>query len=169
MVPKKRFPRLGEFRLNGEVIDLSPDAIIINGPPDAVTRFRGPGYEYPQIIGDVEMASKLLLKQTADLSKLVSKCNNQGDVSAHYAEIDQLFQYTFTSASKSIFLLHQLRQSLDYSINVSNTTNVTDSTIADAVASAAAFAAAQSSALPALTPSDMEGQKPLSVTEQVGV
>lgn len=166
-VPRKRIPSKSTLRFHGEVIDLSHDAIIIDGPPVEGTRCRGPGYEYPQIIDDVENASKDLFRQTVDLSRMVSKYSLQGGVSAHFGAIDHLFQSAFASASKSMFLLHQWKLSLDESISSSIQTAVTDSSIAEAVASAAAFAAAQSSSLPSL-PNDTEDHQTAHINE-VGV
>uniref|UniRef100_A0A7S4IU86 Uncharacterized protein n=1 Tax=Odontella aurita TaxID=265563 RepID=A0A7S4IU86_9STRA len=40
------------FRLNGDIVDLSPDAIIINGPLDG-TKQHGPGYGFSEIGADL--------------------------------------------------------------------------------------------------------------------
>jgi len=42
------------FKINDSILDLNPDAIIINGPLEGTKRFQEPGYEYADIAVDIQ-------------------------------------------------------------------------------------------------------------------
>jgi len=143
--PQKR------FRLNGEILDLNPDAIIINGPLND-TKHHGPGYEFPEIITDLQRITQEVTNETNVLANAISNPNHQ-----EHTNIMAMYEKTFLSMSKGIFLLSQWKSSWDSAVASAvaekaaseQAAAVTDGTIldgnviADAVASAAAVAAAQ--------------------------
>lgn len=144
------------FRLGGEILDLNPDAIIINGPLDD-TKHHGPGYEYPEIGNDLQRITHEVSQETMQLASTVSSL---GEVpfninTQDHAQILGMYEKTFVSISKGIFLLSQWKSSWDSAVAAAAAEKATEqaldgSTIVDAVssadvvASAAAVAAAQS-------------------------
>lgn len=139
------------FRLDGEILDLNPDAIIINGPLDD-TKHHQPGYEYPEIGIDLQKITSEVSQDTLELINTVSSMNEMPHpASEENAHILGMYEKTFVSISKGIFLLNQWRTSWDTTIaNAGNEHALDGSGIGDAVAtadvvaSAAAVAAAQS-------------------------
>lgn len=127
---------LKRCRIQGEIIDLNADAIIINGPPVDHVSSRGRGYEYDKIIIDIDKSNTDLLKKTMDLSRMMIIYGQQGTLFNHYKEIEDLYQSAFSSASKSIYLLNQWKNSFDDAIHA-NSPNVVEAS--DAGASAAAI------------------------------
>lgn len=123
------------------------DPIVINGPPVKDVKPRGKGYEYDKIITDIEKSNTELLKKTMDLSRMMIIYGQQGTLSDHSSEIEDLYQSTYGSAAKTMFLLNQWKLSFDDAINGHPTVGAEPS---NAVASAAAVAAAQSNSMPPL-------------------
>lgn len=141
------------FRINGDILDLNPDAIIVNGPLDG-TRQHGPGYEYPEIISDLEKLGADISQETSQLAKImatiVTPLSPPHHSTPEHVQIEALYNKAFLSVSKGIFLLSQFKNSFDTAVTATMvaekaTEEVLDSaSIADVVASAAAVAAAQS-------------------------
>lgn len=136
-------------RINGEIVDVHADAIILNGPFDG-TKHHGPGYEYPQIVMDLQKIGAAVTQETAELANTMSAiAGPPPHNSPEHVQIDALYNKTFHTISKGIFLLSELKTSFDAAVTASiaekATEEVLDSaSIADVVASAAAVAAAQS-------------------------
>ena len=127
------------FRLGGEILDLNPDAIIINGPLDD-TKHHGPGYEYPEIGQDLQKITHEVSQETMQLANAVSVININPQ---EHAQILALYERTFVSISKGIFLLSQWKSSWDTALANSAAEKALDgNAIADAVASAAVVASA---------------------------
>lgn len=156
--PQKR------FRLNGEILDLNPDAIIINGPLND-TKHHGPGYEFPEIVTDLQRITQEVTNETNVLANAISNPNHQ-----EHTNIMAMYEKTFLSMSKGIFLLSQWKSSWDSAVAsavaektaseqadaVADGAILDGNVIADAVASAAAVAAAQTpTATTATTSSNM--------------
>lgn len=95
------------FKINDEVVDLSSDAIIINGAV-AGTRSRGPGYQHPEIGADLVQIMSELQKDTISL---VSNLSTVGFSSPSATNI--LYQKAFLSASRATYLLTQWKASYD--------------------------------------------------------
>lgn len=140
------------FRLGGEILDLNPDAIIINGPLDG-TKHHGPGYEYPEIGDDLQRITHEVSQETMHLANTVASLVEIPHLNSQVnAQILAMYEKTFVSISKGIFLLSQWKSSWDSapSIAIANEHELDGNAIADAVASAdvvasaAAVAAAQS-------------------------
>jgi hypothetical protein len=131
------------FTLNGEILELNPDAIIINGPLDD-TKHHGPGYEYTEIGADLQKITQEVSNDTMQLTNTISSLNEiPHSNSAKNAQILSMYEKTFVSISKGIFLLNQWKISWDAA--VTNHHDISDAVVnADVVASAAAVAAAQS-------------------------
>eukprot|EP00551_Chaetoceros_affinis_P007671 CAMPEP_0203665826 /NCGR_PEP_ID=MMETSP0090-20130426/2982_1 /ASSEMBLY_ACC=CAM_ASM_001088 /TAXON_ID=426623 /ORGANISM="Chaetoceros affinis, Strain CCMP159" /LENGTH=493 /DNA_ID=CAMNT_0050529525 /DNA_START=459 /DNA_END=1940 /DNA_ORIENTATION=- len=118
------------FRLGGEILDLNPDAIIINGPLDD-TKHHGPGYEYPEIANDLQRITQEVSQETVQLANTVSALGMNGTVGVggvpfhnlnmtvnaqDHAQILALYEKTFVSISKGIFLLNQWKSSWDSAV-----------------------------------------------------
>ena len=137
------------FRMGGEILDLNNDAIIVNGPLEG-TKHHGPGYEYPQIIEDLQKIAAEVAHETEQLSAATcSLAAPPTHNSPEHVQIDALYNKTFLTVSKGIFLLSQWKSSFDTTVNASLAEKATEevlesASIADVVASAAAVAAAQS-------------------------
>lgn len=123
------------------------DPLVINGTPLKDVKRHGKGYEYDEIIMDIEKNNTDLLKKTMDLSRMMIIYGQQGTLSEHSSEIEDLYQSTYVSASKSMFLLNQWKLSFDDAMK-DHTTNVAEPS--NAVESAAAVVAAQSKSMPPL-------------------
>lgn len=145
------YPFEKRFRLNGEILDLNPDAIIINGPLDD-TKHHGPGYEYPEIGHDLQKITQEVSHDTMQLTNTVETFNEMLPHvhSEDNTQILAMYEKTFVTISKGIFLLNQWKLSWDAAVATAsgehNHHNI-DSAVAnaDVVASAAAVAAAQTS------------------------
>lgn len=140
------------FRLGGEILDLNPDAIIINGPLDG-TKHHGPGYEYPEIGNDLQRITHEVSQETIHLANTVASLSEIPHANSQVnAQILAMYEKTFVSISKGIFLLSQWKSSWDTAsaAAAANEHELDGNAIADAVASAdvvasaAAVAAAQS-------------------------
>lgn len=137
------------FRLDGEILDLNPDAIIINGPLDD-TKHHGPGYEYPEIGMDLQKITQEVSQDTCALNNTIASLHEMPHSSSNEnAHILAMYEKTFVSMSKGIFLLNQWKLSWDAAIGDHhedlNGHGISDAVAsADVVASAAAVAAAQS-------------------------
>jgi hypothetical protein len=104
-------------RLNGSVLDLNPDAIIINGAIEG-TRARGPDYQYPrigqdllQLISEIHRGSQTLLA-TAHQIQNMGATGNPSSIS----QINGLFQSTFRDMSRATYLITQWKASWDENI-----------------------------------------------------
>ena len=134
------------FRIStGEILELNPHAIIVNGPLDG-TKHHGPGYEYPEIIGDLHKIVNEFALEHNQLANAMSTIIAPPDHnSPEHVQIDALYNKTFLTVSKGIFLLSQWKSSFDSAVAATTVSEELDSaSIADVVASAAAVAAAQS-------------------------
>ena len=101
----------GRFKINNEVVQLSSDAIIINGAV-AGTRSRGDGYQHPEIGEDL---LQIMSELSQDASALVK--NSSGtDTKSSLAGANNLYQKAFLSASKVTYLLTQWKASYDEQI-----------------------------------------------------
>lgn len=142
------------FRLGGEILDLNPDAIIINGPLDD-TKSHGHGYEFPEIGQDLQKITHDVFENTSELTNTVNSLTEiPCDVnSQEHAHILGLYEKAFVSISKGIFLLNQWKASWDTVIANAAAEKAAEHALegssisvpnADVIASAAAVAAAQS-------------------------
>lgn len=135
------------FTLNGEILELNPDAIIINGPLDD-TKHHGPGYEYTEIGADLQKITQEVSNDTMQLANTISSLNEiPHSNSAENEQILAMYEKTFVSISKGIFLLNQWKISWDKAVanHHDEHHDMSDDVVnADVVASAAAVAAAQS-------------------------
>lgn len=143
------------FRLGGEILDLNPDAIIINGPLDD-TKHHGHGYEFPEIGQDLQKITHEVFQDTSQLANTVNSLTEipSNVASQDHAHILAIYEKTFVSISKGIFLLSQWKASWDATVaNAAAEKTAEEHALegssmavagADVVASAAAVAAAQS-------------------------
>ena len=139
---------LKKCRLNGQIIDLDPNAVIINGPLEG-TKHHGPDYEYPEIMGDLQKIATEMGQGTAFMAATMASLSvpPQHD-SAEYIEIEGLHNRLFNSFTKGFYLLSQWKTSLDTAMANSVAEKATEevlesASMADVVASAAAVAAVQ--------------------------
>ena len=101
---------VGRIRYNDQLLELNPDAIIINGPVDG-TRTHGPDYRCHQIGSDVFRIVSELSQETLSLMHHSSGAQSW---SAPTPEIiNQAYQKAFLSASRATFLLTQWKASFD--------------------------------------------------------
>ena len=168
-------PTTKRSRLNGEILDLNPDAIIINGPLVG-TKHHGPGYDYKDIVMDLKSITIDSSQQANQLKITVDSISGTGLSSMNSVEnsiILSMYEKIFHSMSKGIFLLSQWKSSWDSAIvaldsqkTPVNNSLLDSSTIADVVASAAAVAAAQT--IPIVEDKDLPevDSKDGNVTEQ---
>jgi len=137
-------PRLSSgvsrVKFNDEIIDLNPDAVVINGPVGGVSR-QGPGYQYPEIssdllriIGDLSQETLSLMQQSGALGM------QQPNGTASSTSVDALYQQAFLSVSKATFLLTQWKASWDE--------NVAARALSEAASSARSAFAPQQNNLP---------------------
>jgi hypothetical protein len=105
------------YRLNGSLLDLNPDAVIINGPIEG-TRTRGPDYQYPRIgqdllhlVSEIHRGSHALLS-TAYQTQSMRTVGTPSSV----AQINGLFQSTFRDMSRATYLITQWKASWDENI-----------------------------------------------------
>lgn len=132
------------FRLNDQILDLDPDAIIINGQPDG-TKHHGPGYGYPEILLDLQKIAQNCNHGIGHLSSAISTYAIPPlQNSPEHIEIEEAYHKAFQSFTKGLFLLSQWKSSFDTVMAAKSSGEVLEGTsIADVVASAAAVAAAQ--------------------------
>lgn len=128
------------FKFNDQIIELNPDAIVINGPVDG-TRTRGPNYGCPEIGSDLLRIVNELSQETLALLQHSSGAAGLAQPLAPPTamSVDAHYQRAFSSVSKATFLLAQWKASFDENV-VANAAHVTtaaaDSRILDeAVAS----------------------------------
>jgi len=139
---------LKKCRLNGQIIDLDPHAVIINGPLEG-TKHHGPDYEYPEIMEDLQkITSEMGQGTTFMAATMASLATPPQHNSAEYIEIEGLHNSLFTSFTKGFYLLSQWKTSLDTAMANSVAEKATEevlesASMADVVASAAAVAAVQ--------------------------
>jgi len=149
--PNDAYASQKRFRLAGEILDLNPDAIIINGPLDG-TKHHGPGYEYREIVSDLQAITTHVSQETNALANSVSAVGDLRSVAPEdHTAILAMYEKTFLSMSKGIFLLSQWKSSWDNVVAAAAAEKASEqamldgnSILATAVASAAAVAAAQS-------------------------
>lgn len=107
------------FRLHGEILDLNPDAIIINGPLEG-TKHHGAGYEYAEISADLQVIAQNTQAETARLAATVASLSSSSGSNEELANTtrDMLSTYekAFLSMSKGIFLLSQWKSSWDSAV-----------------------------------------------------
>jgi len=111
------------FRLHGEILDLNPDAIIINGPLEG-TKHHGPGYEYAEISADLQVIAQNAHAEMTNLVARVSSLPSSSsdptttDFDIVNATRDMLTTYekSFLFMSKGIFLLSQWKSSWDSAV-----------------------------------------------------
>ncbi|KAL3811377.1 hypothetical protein ACHAXA_011341 [Cyclostephanos tholiformis] len=100
----------GRVRYNDQLLELSPDAIVINGPVEG-TRTQGPDYRCHQIGSDIFHIVSELSQETLALMHHSSRAQSW---SAPTPEIiNQAYQKAFLSASRVTFLLTQWKASFD--------------------------------------------------------
>ena len=135
-----------KFKLNGDVIELSPDAIVINGPLDGA-KHHGEGYGYSEIgpelqgiLRDASTATERLIMEVSNASgaepnadafptaiaaagestpaedAVVSAANAAVDAAASAEDISALYDKAFVSLSKGLFLLTQFKASWDAAV-----------------------------------------------------
>lgn len=149
--PNDAYASQKRFRLAGEILDLNPDAIIINGPLDG-TKHHGPGYEYREIVSDLQAITTDVSQETIGLANAVSAVGDLRSLAPEdHTAILAMYEKTFLSMSKGIFLLSQWKSSWDNVVAAAAAEKASEqammdgnSILATAVASAAAVAAAQS-------------------------
>jgi len=114
---------------NGEIIELAPDAVIVNGPVDDA-KPHGEAYGFHEIGVDLQA---VMTDAAADTDRLVTASE----------DITALYDKAFGSVKKSLYLLSQWKASWDAAIAAAVAQEtVNDAGLADAVASAAAVVAA---------------------------
>jgi hypothetical protein len=158
-----------KFKLNGDSIELSPDAIVINGPVDGA-KHHGEGYGYSEIgpelqgiLRDATTETERLIMEVSNASSgdptsvafaaavaaagesspaedAVDSVANAGvDAAASAEDISALYDKAFVSLSKGLFLLSQFKASWDAAVAAA----VAQETVNDAgLADAVASAAA---------------------------
>lgn len=106
-----------QYRLNGSVLDLNPDAVIINGPIEG-TRTRGPDYQYPRIGQDLLHLVSEIQRGSHALLSTAYRNQSMGAASANASvtQINGLFQNTFRDMSRATYLITQWKASWDENI-----------------------------------------------------
>lgn len=120
-------PAQKRFRLHEEIVDLNPDAIIINGPQEG-TRHHQPGYEYPEITTDLQTIANDAIAQTARLAAgvqslspaatITAEMEGVGEVVAARDEMLASYESAFLGMSRGVFLLSQWKASWDAAVAV---------------------------------------------------
>mmetsp|Transcript_9693 Transcript_9693/g.13705 ORF Transcript_9693/g.13705 Transcript_9693/m.13705 type:complete len:419 (-) Transcript_9693:166-1422(-) len=114
---------------NGEIIDLAPDAVIVNGPVGDA-KPHSEAYGFHEIGVDLQTCVQ---EAAQDTERLVTASE----------DITNLYDKAFGSVKKSLYLLSQWKASWDAAIAAAVAQEtVNDAGLADAVASAAAVVAA---------------------------
>ena len=98
------------FRYNEQLLELNPNAIVINGPVDG-TRTQGPDYRCHQIGSDVFRIVSELSQETLALMHHSSVAQPWSAPTPDI--INQAYQKAFLSASRATFLLTQWKASFD--------------------------------------------------------
>lgn len=98
------------YRYNDQIVDLNPDAVVINGPVDG-TRTRGPDYRCPEIGSDLIRIVSELSQET--LSLIQHSSGVQAGMPPTVNSVDHSYQRAFLSASRATFLLTQWKASYD--------------------------------------------------------
>ncbi|KAL7534599.1 hypothetical protein ACHAXR_005985, partial [Thalassiosira sp. AJA248-18] len=99
------------FRFNDQILELNPDAVVINGPVDG-TRIRGPDYRCPEIGSDLLRTVSELSHETLSLMQH-SGASGLAQPVATASSVDALYQRAFLSVSRATFLLTQWKASWD--------------------------------------------------------
>lgn len=123
------------FRFNDHILDLNPEAVVINGPVDGA-RTRGPGYRCPEIGSDLLRIVSELSHETMALIQHSTGAQSgmvPQNVNATASSINTVYQKAFLSVSKATFLLTQWKASWDENIAV----NLAQNTAAQAAAASA--------------------------------
>jgi len=95
------------FKFNDHILDLNPEAVVINGPVDGA-RTRGPGYRCPEIGTDLLRIVSELSHETLSLMQHSSVSQN---VNVTASSINAMYKKAFLSVSKATFLLTQWKAS----------------------------------------------------------
>lgn len=120
------------FRFNDQIVELNPDAVVINGPVDG-TRTRGQDYRYPAIGSDLIRIIGDLSHETLSLAGASGMAQGMTQTGAPASSVDALYQRAFLSVSKATFLLTQWKASWDENRpNGISQTTATDATSASA-------------------------------------
>mmetsp|Transcript_19340 Transcript_19340/g.40772 ORF Transcript_19340/g.40772 Transcript_19340/m.40772 type:complete len:345 (-) Transcript_19340:174-1208(-) len=133
------------FKFNDQIVELNPDAVVINGPVDGA-RTRGPDYRCPEIgsdliriVSDLNQETRALLQHSSGLQLGLPTISN--------STVNAMYQKAFLSVSKATFLLTQWKASWDETLAANAAAAVSanfDSRVLDeAVASATATMHAQ--------------------------
>lgn len=93
------------FRYNDQILELNPDAVVINGPVDG-TRVRAPDYRCPEIGSDLLRIAADLSHETLSLMQHSSAATIMGQP-VRSSSVDALYQRAFLSVSRATFLLAQ--------------------------------------------------------------
>lgn len=123
------------FRFNDHILDLNPEAVVINGPVDGA-RTRGPGYRCPEIGTDLLRIVSELSHETLSLIQHSSGAQSgmvSQNVNVPSSSINAMYQKAFLSVSKATFLLTQWKASWDENVAV----NMAQNTAARAAAASA--------------------------------
>lgn len=97
------------FKYNNQVVQLSSEAVVINGPVDG-TRTRGPDYRCPEIGSDLLSIVSELSQETLSL---MQHSSGAGGVAPTADSVNRKYQQAFLSASRATFLLTQWKASWD--------------------------------------------------------
>lgn len=128
-----------KVRMGGEIFEIDHNAIIISNPLPG-TKAHGPGYEFPEIMNDLQMIGAEANEEVKHMMD-ASSMNPVNPV-----HVEQIYNKTFETFSKGVFLLSQWKSSWDAAFAAEKATEeILETSIADVVASAAAVAAAQAS------------------------
>lgn len=95
-----------KFKINGETLNLHPDAIIINGPIHGIKR-HGPNYEYTEIVKDMQ---KVAVDIGVDSQQLGISCLHE---MTQPFDVDSVYNKLYHDYAKGIFLLSQWKESYD--------------------------------------------------------
>mmetsp|Transcript_6284 Transcript_6284/g.11265 ORF Transcript_6284/g.11265 Transcript_6284/m.11265 type:complete len:363 (+) Transcript_6284:616-1704(+) len=123
------------FKFNDQIVELNPDAVVINGPVDGA-RTRGPDYRCPEIGSDLLRIASELSHETLSLlqhSSGVQTGMEQPVVTT--SSVNAMYQKAFLSVSKATFLLTQWKASWDENIAA----NIAQTTAAEAATASANF------------------------------
>lgn len=97
------------YRYNDQIVDLNPDAVVINGPVDG-TRTRGPDYRCPEIGSDLIRIVSELSQETLSL---IQHSSGVVGMPPTAISVDRSYRRAFLSASRATFLLTQWKSSYD--------------------------------------------------------
>lgn len=116
------------YKYNDQIVDLNPDAIVINGPV-AGTRTQGPDYGCHEIGNDLLRTISELSQETLSLMQHSSGA----PLLSSPDSINDQYQQAFLSASRATFLLTQWKASYDsqHQANYGSNDDQVDSEILD--------------------------------------